>query len=147
MVSPIVVSNTMRIPMQNRSIAMGDPGRIEVLTLRARKPFFGKQRYDNLMMLVEIEPMADGRSQDIVFGRCVAFFRDKANEHFVAVHWYEKVQLNHPDHNIFSSQLTPHTCTHRQVQSTSTLRLGWLKLNRCGKTTTVHTTSCLLEVS
>jgi hypothetical protein len=93
MIFPLKVSDTMRIPLQNRSVPRGALDRIEVLTLRAKKKFFGKKRYDNLMMLVEIEPLPNGKTHDIFFGRCVAFYQDKANQHFVAVHWYEKVGL------------------------------------------------------
>jgi hypothetical protein len=91
MVFPVVVSNTMRIPMQNRTVPMGAFDRVEVLTLRARPKFFGKKRYDNIMLLIETEPLPDGREEDIVYGRCCAFFEDKAGNHFVAVHWYDKV--------------------------------------------------------
>jgi hypothetical protein len=91
MVLPIAVSDTMRIPLQNRSVEMGAVNRVEVLTLRARPKFFGKPRYDNVKILVEIEPEPDGRNMEIAFGRCVAFYRDSAGDHFVGVHWYEKV--------------------------------------------------------
>lgn len=49
------------------------------------------------MMLVEIDPLPCGRTQDIVFARCVAFFRDRAGEHYVAVHWYEKAGTRQVD--------------------------------------------------
>ena len=86
MVMPIVVSHTMRIPLQNRSVERGNVNRVEVLTLRARAKFFGKPRYDNVKVLVQIEPLPDGRDTEIAFGRCVAFFRDAAGDHFVGVH-------------------------------------------------------------
>ena len=60
MVFPVMVSDSIRIPMQNRSVEMGDRERIEVITLRARKKIFGKQRYDNVKVLVEVEPLPDG---------------------------------------------------------------------------------------
>ena len=91
MVVPIVVSHTMRIPLQNRSVERGNVNRVEVLTLRARAKFFNKPRYDNVKVLVQIEPLPDGRDTEIAFGRCVAFFRDSAGDHFVGVHWYESV--------------------------------------------------------
>ena len=91
MVEPIVVSNTMRIPLQNRLVERGNVNRVEVLTLRARPNFFGKPRYDNVKVLVQIEPLPGGRETEIMFGRCVAFYRDAAGNHFVGVHWYEQV--------------------------------------------------------
>ena len=98
MVFPLLVSNTMRIPLQNHGVKMGALDRIEVLTLRARPSFHGKTRYDNLMLLVECDPHPDGRDEDIVYGRCVAFYQDKAGDHFVAVHWYESCpSLGHFD--------------------------------------------------
>ena len=107
MVLPIVASDTMRIPMQIKSIPMGERGRIEVLTLRAREKFFGRPRYDNLMMLVEIELLPCERDQDIVFVRCVAFFRDAADEHFVAVHWYENAGRSPIDFKARLSKVKP----------------------------------------
>ena len=43
MVFPVMVSDSIRISMQNRSVEMGDRERIEVITLSARENFFGKQ--------------------------------------------------------------------------------------------------------
>jgi hypothetical protein len=90
MVPPYTVSDTMRIPLQNRSVKRGAVNRIEVLTLRAKRHFFGKPRYDNVKVLVSIVPLPCGRDHDIYFARCVAFFRDSENNHFAAVQWYDK---------------------------------------------------------
>ena len=91
MVMPVVVSNTLRIPLQNRSVERGNVNRVEVITLRARPLFFGKKRYDNLKLLVKIAPLPCGRDTEIAFGRCVAFYRDCRGEHYVGVHWYEQI--------------------------------------------------------
>jgi hypothetical protein len=91
MVFPVLVSDTMRIPVQNRSVPTGSLNRIDVLTLRAKKMFFGKRRYDNLMLLTECPVEVNPAKKDIVFARCVAFYKDCCGNHFVGVHWYEKV--------------------------------------------------------
>ena len=98
MVFPAYVSNSMKIPLQNRSVPRGDPQRIEVLTLRARDRFFGKQRYDNVMVLVQCDPLPCGRAVDIFFARCVAFYEDQPGNHFVALHWYEPCRHNRVIH-------------------------------------------------
>jgi hypothetical protein len=95
MVFPVVVSDTMRIPIQNRTVPTGSLNRIDVLTLRAKKKFFGKARYDNVMLLTECAVEVNPTEKDIVFARCVAFFRDLAGNHFVGVHWYEKVNFSY----------------------------------------------------
>ena len=98
LVFPMAVTHTMRIPLPNRCIKKEDTGRLQVLTLRARKNYYGKKRYDNIMLLVHCEPKPCGRTVDILFARCLAFLRDKANNHFVVVHWYEKA-LSRNMHN------------------------------------------------
>jgi hypothetical protein len=97
MMDPVTLAQTMRIPLQNRSVARGAPTRIEVLTLRARPVFFGKQRYDNVKMLCEMDPLPCGRRSEIAYARCVCFYRDCAGHHFVGVHWYEKAGRNFVD--------------------------------------------------
>ena len=94
---PVTLSDTMRMPLQNRCVEKGKKARVEVLTLRARMNFFGKRRFDNVKLLVEMEPLPDGRRHDICYGRCVAFFSDCSSRHYVGVHWYVKVGTQHLD--------------------------------------------------
>jgi hypothetical protein len=97
MVFPVVVSDSMRIPIQNRCVPRGDNKRVITITLRAKLQFFGKPRFDNVRILMEGELHPCGRHQDILFARCLGFFRDKNDEHFVAVHYYKKVGRNLTD--------------------------------------------------
>jgi hypothetical protein len=104
---PIVVSDTMRVPLQNRTVPKNSPGRVQVVTLRAKKKFFGKARYDNVKIIVECDPHPNGRTKDICYARCCAFFRDRVGDHFVAVHWYENALTTHFDPKARLQKLKP----------------------------------------
>jgi hypothetical protein len=53
--------------------------------LRATKKFHGKAIWDCVKFAVE----GFDSTVKIIFGRCLAFFRDAIGDHYIAVRWFE----------------------------------------------------------
>lgn len=84
--APIVVASQLTLPLQNRQVKRGRPGRIVRATLRAASS--GSPKNDYVRVAVE----GHGGELRCQFAKCVAFYRDGSGGHFLGVQWLERAQ-------------------------------------------------------
>ena len=69
---PILISDSLRISLTNRSAQIGAANYITVQTLRAKQKIFVSPRYDNISLLVQCAPTPHDHTQELLHGRCCA---------------------------------------------------------------------------
>ena len=86
-VAPIVCSSQMQVMLVDKQALRADPNRHVRVILRAMPQYQGRAAEDCVKVLIQ----ENGALPVMYFGKCLAFFRDHAGNHFVALRWFTSV--------------------------------------------------------
>ena len=88
---PITCATQMKTSLEDMQLHSDDDRRYRTVTLRAQPLFQNRPSYDNVKVWIE-----EDAGKRLYFAKCMAFFKDAEDQHFVGLQWYAELPVNPP---------------------------------------------------